>query len=217
MIGMELTKTHKLVLIVCTLSLFAGFSIFDHYNQKKNVYLLAQSNAAYEHVVIQTEESSLHKNDQDQMDLPPATIMVHIEGQVVKPGVYTLLEGTRLVDLVKTAGGLTDEAAVKINLAQKLSDEAFIYIPAEGETASDDPFNNGFIQTSGSASQNGLVNINTADQRQLESLPGIGPVLAERIIDYRSQHGPFKSVQELKNVSGIGDVKFRDLESTITI
>jgi competence protein ComEA len=211
---MELTKTHKLVLIVCTLSLFAGFSIFDHYNQKKNVYLLAQSNAAGEHTVIQPEANSLHNNT--QINPPPATIMVHIEGQVAKPGVYTLPEGTRLVDLVETAGGLTGEAAVKINLAQRLNDEAFIYIPAEGEAASADPFNSGFIQTSGSASQNGLVNINTADQRQLESLPGIGPVLAERIIEYRSQHGPFKNVQELKNVSGIGDVKFRDLESTIT-
>jgi competence protein ComEA len=117
------------------------------------------------------------------------------------------------------AGGLTPEADRRINLAQKLQDEAFIYVPAVDESLNEGAFlQPTFSFQSGlTAADQSLVNINTADDKKLETLPGIGPVLAERIIAYRQQHGPFRQLEDIKKVTGIGDKRFDDIQSSITI
>ncbi|MFO7152262.1 MAG: helix-hairpin-helix domain-containing protein [Bacillota bacterium] len=142
--------------------------------------------------------------------LEKARIVVHVAGAVKNPGVYELEEGSRVIDAVEAAGGYMPEADVSgINLAKKLQDEDKIYVPEQGEVP-------GTGDASGSSSD-GRVNINTADLQELDKLPGIGPALAQRIIDYRNQHGPFKSVEELKNVSGIGEKRFEELKNLVKV
>lgn len=135
---------------------------------------------------------------------PP--IVVEISGQVMKPGIYTLEKGSRLLDLIEHAGGLTNQAdKERVNNVFILRDGDYFYIPAVGEripdTARNAPGNNPLIDTS---HFDYPLNLNTATQEALESLPGIGPSKARDIINYREQIGAYESVDELVNVPGIG-------------
>lgn len=140
---------------------------------------------------------------------PVKKINVYVSGQVKNISVVELEDNgnLRFVDAVNKAGGLTDLADTEaVNLAEPLTDGQHIHIPAKEI----------FLQQSISASSD-LVNINTADVERLATLKGIGPALAQRIIDYREQNGAFKSVDELKNVRGIGEKKFDAFKDKITI
>lgn len=147
-------------------------------------------------------------------------IMVHISGQVINPGIIELVLGDRVIDAVNLAGGLTKNADLdRINLAKKVSDEEKIYVPKIGEEVSveisNEPIPIPNTQTS-SDNQGNRLNINLCSSNELESLPGIGEVIAGRIIEYRSSR-PFKSIDELKNVSGIGDKKFEGIKDLIIV
>jgi len=145
-------------------------------------------------------------------------IMVHISGQVYKPGLVELESGKRLKDAVELAGGLKKEADLdKMNLAKKLLDEEKIYIPKIGEELS------GEIQsivtestTTSNSKDSSKVDINLCDKQALLSLPGIGEVIAGRIIDYR-EINKFKTIEDIKNVSGIGDKKFEGIKELIIV
>lgn len=138
----------------------------------------------------------------------PEKIMVSLAGAVKNPGVYTLKTGDRLYQVIDLAGGFTEEAATEqINLARLLKDEDHFYIPKKGEIT-DNPF---------SSTSGGKININTATQASLETLPGIGPALASRIIAYRQTNGPFKTIEEIKEVSGIGEKRFEAIKDLITV
>jgi competence protein ComEA len=150
-------------------------------------------------------------------------IMVYVTGAVKAPGVYTLQEGQRLKDAIEKAGGFLDDAdLLSVNLAKRLNDEDAFYIPKVDEAEADDT-----KQISGSSGNevfskspfldDGKVNINKADINELDSLPGIGPATAQKIIDYRAEHGPFKSIDEIKNVSGIGEKKFENIKEKIKV
>lgn len=153
-------------------------------------------------------------------------IVVHITGAVETPGVITLPLDARLSDALAIAG-LNEEAdSQAINMAQKLKDGQKIYIPYQGESGDvnleDDPDQNGgavpvMSATSGTNKAQGKININTASLSQLQSLPGIGPSKAASIIAYRKDHGLFMSIEELRNVSGIGSVTFEKLADYITV
>lgn len=141
-------------------------------------------------------------------------IMVHISGQVYNSGIIQLVMGDRVVDAVKLAGGLTKDADLdRINLAKKVVDEEKIYIPKIGEVELNE---NTLISQDTNSSDNatGKININICTSEQLEGLPGIGEVIASRIIEYRSSQ-PFRNIDELKNVSGIGDKKFEDIKDLV--
>ena len=126
-------------------------------------------------------------------------IVVHITGEVVNPGVYSLEEGDRIADAVEAAGGLTPDAdSDAINLALEVEYEDYIHIPRIGETPQ-------------------RVNINTAEAWLLQALPGIGESRAQAIIDYRAENGPFRSIDELKEVPGIGSSTFEEIEDLITV
>lgn len=145
-------------------------------------------------------------------------IMVHISGQIYKPGLVELESGKRLKDAVELAGGLKKDADFdKINLAKKLSDEEKIYIPKIGEELSEE-FQS--IVTESSTSDNSKdsskVDINNCNKEALLSLPGIGEVIAGRIIDYR-EINKFKTIEDIKSVSGIGDKKFEGIKELITV
>ena len=162
----------------------------------------------------------------------PATVQVYICGAVVLPGVYELPEGVILNDVVECAGGLTENADVtKINLVYKIESNVSVFIPdceqAEG-SVSEDVFevqediireDDEYVWGEGAGSQAeaaSLVNINTAGKDELMSLPGIGEVYAQAIIDYR-ETAPFAAIEEIKNVSGIGDAKFDKIKAYITV
>jgi len=146
-------------------------------------------------------------------------VIVHLAGAVEKPGVYELEPGVRLNDLLSLAGGLSDNAdrswfAKNINLAQKVSDGVKIYIPFEGEPA-DSAGKSGVV--AGISENSGSININTASQSELESLPKIGPVTAKKIIDYRTQNGSFQSVEDLSKISGISSKTVEEIRKLVTV
>lgn len=141
-------------------------------------------------------------------------IVVYISGAVNRPGVFKLSNHARMTELVTLAGGLTLEADVsKINLAQLLKDGMHVHVAAMNviQGGGNGPYN------SVKSNTNTQVNINTADKNELDSLPGVGPALAERILEYRQTNGTFNDLEELKKVPGIGLSKFEKLKEKITL
>ncbi|MGB9791141.1 MAG: helix-hairpin-helix domain-containing protein [Thermacetogeniaceae bacterium] len=146
-------------------------------------------------------------------------VAVHVAGAVNRPGVYYFKEGSRVIDAVERAGPLPEADLDSLNLAQPLADGVKIYVPKQGEAPQAPGMSSGMVQSSSpSYTQGSKVNINTASAKELdEALPGIGPTLAQRIVEYREQHGPFRSVEDIKNVSGIGERRFEQIKDLITI
>jgi competence protein ComEA len=145
----------------------------------------------------------------------PAPVRVYVSGAVAAPGVYTLSAHSLVDDAIKAAGGAAADADLdKINLAQEVRDQQQIHVPRKGEATPQQP-----APGPGGAATPGAkkVNINTATLAELDTLPKIGPTTAQRIIDYRTKNGPFKKIEDLKNVSGIGDVTFQALKDSITV
>ena len=143
-------------------------------------------------------------------------VTVHVAGAVVRPGVMDLPAGSRVIDAVEAAGGGVAEADLdRMNLAAKLVDGQRILVQRVGDPAA--PAEPGPAGGEGAAPTSEPVNLNTATQEQLETLPGIGPVLAEAIITERDRKGGFRSVNELRDVRGIGDKRFADLEPLVTV
>ena len=144
----------------------------------------------------------------------PARIVVYVCGAVVNPDVYSLLEGSRVKEAVEAAGGFASDAdRVRINLARRLSDGEQVYIPRVGEEVL--PVTPPVVVAPGQAG--GKININTATAKELDTLPGIGPAYAERIIKYREEFGPFKKIEDMKKVRGIGDATFEEIKDLITV
>ena len=136
-------------------------------------------------------------------------VTVDVKGAVVNPGVYTLKEGARVTDVIQEAGGMTEDADAKsVNIAASLSDEEVIYVANKDENVSVlDQTSTGQVSDKGgqAVSKDGKINLNTATSEQLQTISGIGAKRAEDVIAYRESHGGFQSVDDLKNVSGIGD------------
>lgn len=213
---MNLGKKQNLIIVIAITIIVLAFSV-SNYISKQKVYVLSdwQKNDTTEivdkgHNDVKTYENNVEK------------ILVHVEGEVVSPGVYELNKDTRVFDAIEAAGGLLETAdRKKVNLAKKIVDEEYIYIYSEKDILSenDKEFNNItniHMATTNNKNQT-LLNINKANATELQMLPGIGQVLADRIIEYRMEKGNFNTVEDLKNVSGIGDKKFEDIKEKITV
>jgi competence protein ComEA len=154
-----------------------------------------------------SEPVSSEKSDQ---------FVVDIKGAVQKPAIYTLSKGARVNDVVNLAGGFTEQADTKsVNLAQKLTDEMVIYVASLGESVASS--STAKPESNGAGNPGDKVNINTADVTQLQTLSGVGAKRAQDIIDYRESHGNFKTIEELANVSGIGEKTIEKLKESITV
>jgi competence protein ComEA len=143
----------------------------------------------------------------------PATINVYVSGAVNKPDVYALPSAAIVKEAIVAAGGATADADLdRINLATKLADQMQVYVPRTGEAALP------LASTGESApsATSAKININTASVEELDRLPGIGPSIAKAVIDYRTANGPFKQIEDINEVKGIGDALFAKIKDQIT-
>ena len=155
----------------------------------------------------------------------PQELVVYICGAVRRPGVYHLAPGARVADLLAAAGGAGARAQLQaVNLAAKLLDGQQVVVPVRGAASAGAVAvgaaatgTGGAAGAAGTAAPAAPVNLNSATAEELDALPGVGPATAQKIIDYRTANGGFKSVDDLKNVSGIGDAKFATLQPLVTV
>lgn len=147
-------------------------------------------------------------------------LWVHVAGAVQLPGLYRLPGGSRVADAVNLAGGPTYDGDIgALNLAALLKDGEKVVVPIKSLGALQ-PFASGMMPGSLNAfpsTSTGKINLNSASKEELEDLPGIGEVLAQRIIDYRTQQGSFRTIEDIKEVSGIGDKRFEAIRELITV
>jgi len=149
----------------------------------------------------------------------PAPISVYITGAVERPGVYQVPRDSRLVEVIATAGGLLEGAEIdKLNLAEKVTDGQQLNIPGNVEIPTPQlVIGGGGLLVTPTPPVGGLVNINTADAALLETVPGIGPTIASRIIAYREENGPFERVDDLTKVAGIGPATMEKIKPFVTV
>jgi competence protein ComEA len=168
----------------------------------------------HEEVVALDEGEEVENKDIPERAEESLIIMADIKGAVVNPGVYEFQDGSRVIDLIELAGGLAKDAdSATINFAMHVTDEMVIYVPRIGEQVEAALHVQAEQPTSGKTA----VNLNTAEASELETLPGIGPSKAEAIIEHRETIGPYKSIEDLKLISGIGDKTFEKLKELISV
>lgn len=198
----KITIAFLLIIIVIAL----GIILYNNFNFK-------------EKFAISPPVNSQEENSTVKIEVPP--VIIHITGAVKNPGVYQLKSTDRVIDAVKIAGGATEVANLDaVNLAALLRDGQKIIIPYKILKNSEEENNENIyksIEGMYSSSTSGKININTANASTLQTLPGIGPVLSERIIEYRNQNGLFGIIDDIKDVSGIGEKKFEGIKDLICV
>ena len=207
----EKIKEYKIIVICTGLGLLVGgFFLLKPAPQTpvKETNLQAEVAAVSKDSV---SENEVKKEEPVEQDL----ITVDVKGAVKAPGIYDLPVGSRVNDAVQKAGGLTEQADSKsLNLAQKVSDEALVYVPTKGEESASQQAGSG---TASSTSKDKKVNLNKASLEELKQVKGLGGKRAQDIIDHRETNGKFKSVDELKKVSGIGAKTIEKLKDYVTV
>ena len=210
----EKIKEYKIIVICACLGLaLGGFFLLKPSSQTsvKETNLPAEVAAISKDSSSEKEVKKEEKEESTEQDL----ITVDVKGAVKSPGIYDLPVGSRVHDAVQKAGGLKEEADSKsLNLAQKVSDEALVYVPSKGEEAASQQTASG---TTPSSSKEKKVNLNKASLEELKQVKGLGGKRAQDIIDHREANGKFKSVDELKKVSGIGAKTIEKLKDYVTV
>ena len=196
-------KTIGISILTIIIIIYLGVLYFSGKGEKE----LVKNNTESIYVEEENEEVSKEMIVENKKKL-----VVEIKGQVNNPNIYYLEDGSIINDLINEAGGLTNKASINnINRAELLTDHACILIPSIDEETS-----NEMISSSNSIKSD-KININTATAEELDKLPGVGPAKAEDIISYRESNGRFKTIEELKNVKGIGESSFEKIKEKITI
>ena len=207
----EKIKEYKIIVICAGLGLvLGGFFLLNPARQTP----AKESNLQTEVAAI-SKDSTDEKEDKNQKEevVEQDLITVDVKGAVKSPGIYDLPVGSRVNDAVQKAGGLIDNADSKsINLAQKISDEALVYVPTKEEAPNQESYSNA---TGNKESKK--VNLNKASLEELKQVKGLGAKRAQDIIDHRESNGKFKSVDELKKVSGIGAKTIEKLKEYVTV
>lgn len=190
---------------VIMLIIIGGIIYYNYYKENDNAEILEEVYVENTEKIEDTEEK----------------IIIHITGEVNNEGIVKINSNSRLIDAIEAAGGLTENADIsKINLAYIVSDGQKIYIPNVNDLIEeyiDSEAGEGVIVEDINSSKKTLININTATQTELETLTGIGASTALKIINYRNENGKFKNIEEIKNVSGIGDAKYEAIKDNICV
>ena len=206
----EKIKEYKIIVICTGLGLLVGgFFLLKPAPQTP----VKETNLQAE-VAAVSKDSSTEKEVKEE-PVEQDLITVDVKGAVKSPGIYDLPVGSRVNDAVQKAGGLTEQADSKsLNLAQKVSDEALVYVPTKGEESASQQAGSG---APSSTSKEKKVNLNKASLEELKQVKGLGGKRAQDIIDHREENGKFKSVDELKKVSGIGAKTIEKLKDYVTV
>ena len=225
----EFNKKRKIIIVIIFIIIIIAF-LYYIYTRDNNSTIVST-----EEII---EENKIEENIDETNEKEDNKIIVHVSGAVNKEGVVKLEENSRISDAIDKAEGLKENADTKkINLAFKLEDGMKIYIPTIGEEIEENTAENDIDQTSKYVtssggvvhedvtsdvneqvkSTSGKVNINTATQTELESLPGIGPSTSLKIVNYREENGRFESIEQIKEVSGIGDAKYENIKDLICV
>ncbi len=227
----NLNVKQKIIVVIIGLGLVILGFLFLY-----KVFYSEEPEIIIENEISEENEKQIEENTETESKIgifeSKKTVTVHVIGEVNTPGVVTLEEGARIIDAINAAGGKTEEADLsRINLAYVVEDGVQIYVPSITEVANigEDEKNDyiredageGIIistatQEEGEEKQT-KVNINTANLEKLQTLPGIGESTARKIVEYREQNGKFQSIEDIKNVSGIGDSKFNSLKDLIIV
>lgn len=205
------SKWRKILTPIAAIAVVSAFLFFPRGQADNNAFVMSGQNPFPE--VIEEETETVEEEISPSV---PILIVVDVKGAVRHPGVYSMQEGDRLIDAINAAGGYLPTADSRmLNHAMKLADEFVIYVPVEGE----EPIEIASNPLTGITAQqdDGRVNINTADEKELMSIPGIGPSKAAAIIQYRTDKGLFKAPESLMDVSGIGQKTFEKLEQQIKV
>lgn len=204
-----LNKKQKIIIIVIAtlMLLFIGFYIINKANNS-------------EYIELETVENEVEDNTISNEETIEQEIIIHVTGAVKNQGIIKTNKGARIADIIEAAGGITNEADLsKINLAYEVEDGQKIYVPnindeINVETVSQEAGGNIVEDDSTKTSK---VNINTASQTELETLSGVGPSTALKIINYREENGEFNKIEDIKNVPGVGETKFENLKESICV
>ena len=211
----NLTKKQKIIVIAIAgiVAIAIMYFIYNKNQVKEDINI--------ENEILVNNVSTNENNTNDDI------VIIHITGSVKNPGIVKLKEGSRIEDAIEAAGGLTENADItKVNLAYVVEDGTKIKIPsASEEDIGDEDIidsksgDNIIIEENTVSSNNSTqtININKATEKEFETLPGIGPSLASKIIEYRNQNGKFGSIEDIKNVNGIGDNKYEKIKDLITV
>ncbi|MFN8454030.1 MAG: helix-hairpin-helix domain-containing protein [Anaerolineae bacterium] len=214
MIGTWLDRNRTLIFVTLLLLAAGGVAFF---------YLRQPAPSAVEIVPLQT--TATPTPSPTPVPTPTAApVRVYVTGAIANSDVYFLPPGSIVKDAISAAGGFTSDAdKERINQALELQDQQQIHIPRLGETDAPPPVQGGLAQqsspsrSSAPAAATGLINLNTATVEELDSLPGIGPAIAKRIIDYRESAGSFKNAEQITEVSGIGEATLSKIKDLITV
>ena len=207
-----LNKKQKIIIMIIAIFmvLFIGFYIVRKTNSSQYVELETEENEIIENII--KKEEILEDEKQN--------VIIHVVGEVKKQGIVQVKENSRISDVIEAAGGATSEADLsKINLAYAVKDGQKIYVPnINDETDIEIVIENaGENVLEDNNEKSSKVNINTATQTELETLNGVGPSTALKIINYRKENGKFNSIEEIKNVSGIGNSTFEKIKEYIEL
>lgn len=206
-------KTHKIYAAGAAIALAAFLYYF--FMPVQEAELLPEIEQTVQLNEKEDDNKEMETEGDEQAEQMPQPMKADIKGAVQKPGVYEAAEGDRVIDLLEKAGGLTDKAdGTKINFALNITDEMVIYVPEKGEILEEATVEDGKAR---GQQDNGKINLNQANESELQMLPGIGPSKAAAIIEHRETNGPFKDVADLKLISGIGEKTFEKLKEHISV
>lgn len=216
-----MTKRNIVLIMLVFLCVITSFILYGKNKSKvfkdeymKNIFV--EEEATDDNSVEVNAEPIKEVKGENQLTKGTKMIVVEIKGEVVSPDVYEISEGSIIRDLITKAGGLTNEANIgKINRADKLRDNQLIVIPNKNELSNANTNIN--VSKEGNTAEEGIININTASLEELQKINGVGEVKAKSIINYREKNGGFKSIDEMKNIEGIGDKTFEKMKDQITV
>ena len=198
----ENNKKIIVYILIGIVVVIGGIKLIDIYYQNNN-----NEEITIQNVLTTEDEPEKIENE---------TIKVYVTGEVKNQGVIELEQGSRIVDAIEKSGGQTEEANLKnVNLAYELEDGQKIYIPNKSEENTNEITDDGVTEID--SKENDTININKADEKELQELNGIGESLASSIIKYREDNGKFKNIEDLKNVPGIGESKFSNIKEKIKV